>query len=93
MRIFTWNVIGLRSPGKRHMILRPLKRLGADVALLQEMHLEAKDFAQLHYSWVGGVFFAPQLKPTRQGSSPFCTRTLIVRLHTTKTTQKGDGPI
>lgn len=59
MRIFTWNVIGLRSPGKRHMILRPLKRLGADVALLQEMHLEAKDFAQLHYSWVGGVFGSP----------------------------------
>lgn len=38
------------------MILSHLKQFGADVALLQEMHLEAKDFPHLHYSWVGGVY-------------------------------------
>lgn len=59
MRIVTWNVKGLRSAGKRYMVLRYLKRLGADVALLQETHLEEKDFSRLRFSWVGGVYSSP----------------------------------
>lgn len=38
------------------MILRHLKRLKADVALLQETHLDEKDFFRLRFSWVGKVF-------------------------------------
>lgn len=56
MRLITWNVKGLRSPGKRSMVLRHLKRLGADVALLQETHLEDNKFFRLRSSWVGGVY-------------------------------------
>lgn len=58
MRIITWNVKGLRSPGKHSMVLRHLKRLGA-VALLQVTHLEAQDFPWLKYYWVAEVIGSP----------------------------------
>lgn len=59
MRIVSWNVKGLRSPNKRMKILRPLKCMREDVALLQEAHLAEQDFQCLKKLWVGEVFGFP----------------------------------
>lgn len=40
-------------------ILRHLRRLRADVALLQETHLSADDLARLQKMWVGSVYGSP----------------------------------
>ncbi|XP_040285891.1 exodeoxyribonuclease-like [Bufo bufo] len=59
VKIVTWNVKGLRSPHKRLMVLRHLKKLHADIALLQEMHLGAIDFRRMKKLWVGEVIGSP----------------------------------
>lgn len=55
-QITSWNVKGLRSPIKRMKILRHLKRLKSDIALLQETHLEESDFSRMQNLWVGRVW-------------------------------------
>lgn len=61
MRVIPWNIKGLHSPNKRMMVLRHLKRLRADVALLQETHLEEKDFPRLQRLWVGKIYGSPAI--------------------------------
>lgn len=51
----TWNVQGLKSPQKRSKILRHLKWLKTNVALLQESHLTECDFHGLRKRWVGEI--------------------------------------
>lgn len=53
MKIVSWNVKGLWSPNKRMAILRYLKRLKTDIALLQETHLPSADFWRMRKLWVG----------------------------------------
>lgn len=53
MKIVSWNVKGLRSPNKRMAILRHLKWLKTDIALLQETHLPSSDFWRMLKLWVG----------------------------------------
>lgn len=55
MKIVSWNVKGLRTPAKRLKILRHLKRLKMDIALLQETHLKSPDFQRMKKLWVGTV--------------------------------------
>lgn len=55
MKSVTWNVQGLRFPQKRMKVLRHLKRLWADVALLQELHFREADFPRMKRLWVGEV--------------------------------------
>lgn len=61
LKFISWNVKGLRSPCKRMAILRHLKRLRTDVALLQETHLSADDLTSLCKLWVGTVYGSPAL--------------------------------
>lgn len=61
LKFTSWNVKGLRSPCKRMAILRHLKRLRTDVALLQETHLSADDLTRLRKLWVGTVYGSPAL--------------------------------
>lgn len=74
VQIITLNVKGLRSPNKRMMVLRHLKRLKADIALLKEAHLEEKDFSRLQHLWVGGVYTVPQHKHIKRVFARFCTK-------------------
>lgn len=62
VQVISWNIKGLRSPTKRMKILRHLKRLKADVALLQETHLEGKDFFRMQKLWVGKVVGSASIK-------------------------------
>lgn len=62
MKIVSWNVKGLHSPNKRMAVLRHLKRLKADIALLLETHLTASDFVRMRKLWVGQVFGSPAVK-------------------------------
>lgn len=55
IKIVSWNVKGLRSTSKRMRVRRHLKRLRADVALLQETHLSEQDFHRMRRVWVGEV--------------------------------------
>lgn len=54
-RTVSWNVKGFRSPQKRTMVLRHLKKLKTDIALLQETHLRKEDFEIIRRLWVGEV--------------------------------------
>lgn len=58
-RIVSWNVKGLRSPQKRAMVLKHLRKLGADIAILQETHLKKEDFFRMKKFWVGEVVGSP----------------------------------
>lgn len=55
LNITFWSVKGLRSPNKRTKVLRHLKKLHTDVALLQETHPLDTDFHRLIKTWVGEV--------------------------------------
>lgn len=54
-RLVSWNVRGLRSPHKRMMVLRHLRILNADIAVLQETHLPEEDFFRMRRLWVGEI--------------------------------------
>lgn len=56
IKIILWNVQGLKSPQKHMMVLRHLRKLGADVAMLQETHLHAKDYFRMRKLWVDQVY-------------------------------------
>lgn len=55
LQLISWNVKGLRSPQKRMMVLRHLKKLRADIVLLQETHLGKDDLKRMRKLWVGKV--------------------------------------
>lgn len=55
LKITSWNVQGLRTPRKRMRVLRHLKMLKVDIALLQESHLAEKNFSRLKRLWVENV--------------------------------------
>ncbi|XP_072288311.1 G-protein coupled receptor family C group 6 member A-like, partial [Pyxicephalus adspersus] len=61
MRITTWNVKGLHSPNKPTKVLRHLKKLQTDVAILQETHLPASLYHPMSKGWVGEVWGAPAM--------------------------------
>lgn len=56
MKVVSWNVKGLRTPNKRMQVLRHLKRLRPDVAMIQETHLREGELALMKKLWVGSVF-------------------------------------
>lgn len=58
-KVVSWNVQGMRSPNKRMRVLRHLRKLKADIALLQETHLGEQDYFRLRKLWVGKVFGSP----------------------------------
>lgn len=62
MKVVSWNVKGLRSHNKHMAILRHLKRLKADIALLQKTHLKTEDFNCMCKLWVRQVFGSPAVK-------------------------------
>lgn len=59
LRITLWNVKGLRSLTKKTKVLRHLKKLHTDIALLQETPLGTQDYFRLKKFWVGEVVGSP----------------------------------
>lgn len=59
LKIISWNVRGLNSPIKCQLVLSHLSKLGADIVLLQESHLSAKESLKLTRGWIGEVFLSP----------------------------------
>lgn len=55
VQFVTWNSKGLNGAVKRGNILAHLRKLGADVAFLQETHLKNHTHKQLNKNWVGRV--------------------------------------
>lgn len=47
LKIVSWNVRGINSPAKRSKILNHLKKLKADICLLQETHLLESEHKKL----------------------------------------------
>lgn len=62
VRIVSWNIKGLRSLHKHMAILRHLKHLNTDIAVLQETHLPEQDFVLMCKLWVGQVVGSLALK-------------------------------
>lgn len=56
VQFVTWNCKGLNGAVKRGNILAHLRKLGADVAFLQETHLKNHAHKQLYKNWIGHVF-------------------------------------
>lgn len=59
MKVISWNVKGLCSPMKCMKVLHHLKRLRADIALLQETYLAEADFFWPKKLWVEEVVGYP----------------------------------
>uniref|UniRef100_A0A803JIB4 exodeoxyribonuclease III n=1 Tax=Xenopus tropicalis TaxID=8364 RepID=A0A803JIB4_XENTR len=52
IRLISWNVRGLNDKIKRSLVLDHLKKLGADVMLLQETHLIGQRVRALRRHWI-----------------------------------------
>lgn len=61
VRLVSWNVKGLCSPYKRIRVLRHLKKLKTNIAMLQETHLPAHGFHRMCKLWVGEVVGSPAI--------------------------------
>lgn len=88
LNIVTWNVKGLKSPQKRGMILRHLKKLHTDIALLQETHLLQADFPRMRKLWVGDVVGSPAIG-RKAGTRIMIRKGLHVTLLSTERDTKG----
>uniref|UniRef100_A0A803JMS9 exodeoxyribonuclease III n=1 Tax=Xenopus tropicalis TaxID=8364 RepID=A0A803JMS9_XENTR len=58
LKLVSWNVRGMNDKVKRAIILDHLKKLKADIMLLQETHLVGQRVRSLNRSWLGPVFHA-----------------------------------
>jgi exonuclease III len=56
INLVSWNVKSLNHPVKRRKVLSHLKELNADIAFLQETHLNTSDHFRLRGGWVGQIF-------------------------------------
>jgi len=56
VQVTTWNCKGLNGAIKRGNIFAHLKKLGTNIAFLQETHLKNRDHTLLRKNWVGQVF-------------------------------------
>lgn len=56
MKIMSWNINGSQNPIKRKKWLSYLKSHHADIALIQETHMEGQEAEKLKRDWVGQVF-------------------------------------
>lgn len=59
IKIISWNVRELHSPYKRMKIIKHLKRLHTDIALLQDSYMSENDFHGIQILWVGKAIGAP----------------------------------
>ena len=58
LKIVSWNIAGCKHVIKRKKILTYLKQKKADIALVQETHLNEEESAKLKRDWVGQVYFS-----------------------------------
>lgn len=58
LKVVSYNVMGLRSPLKRKMILGQLKQTNCQIAFLQETHLSDAEHEKLKRSWADKVYFS-----------------------------------
>ncbi|XP_053555688.1 DNA mismatch repair protein Msh3 [Bombina bombina] len=63
--VITWNVGGLNTPIKRKAALNHLRKLGADIAMLQETHLTDVEHQKLQREWVKQVVFRSHTSTSR----------------------------
>lgn len=56
VQFVTWNWKGLNGAIKRGSILAHLKKLGTNIAFLQEMHLRIQDCNKLRCKWIAQTF-------------------------------------
>lgn len=58
MKLVSWNVRGINSPIKKAKILSHLKKLNADICLLQEAHLTDSEHKKLQTSQFAQIVFS-----------------------------------
>lgn len=56
LKIYSYNVHGLKNPVKRKKILTQLKRLNCSIAFIQETHLGDEEHRKLQRDWVKEVY-------------------------------------
>lgn len=62
LRLVSWNVGGISTPIKRKAIISHMKKIHADIAFLQETHLNLDEAKKLKSAWVREVYAAPSSK-------------------------------
>ena len=70
LRVLSWNVNGLTHYIKRKKVLSYLQSKRADIALLQETHLNDLESSKLQHDWVGRVIYSSHTSPSEEGGGP-----------------------
>uniref|UniRef100_A0A803J3S5 exodeoxyribonuclease III n=1 Tax=Xenopus tropicalis TaxID=8364 RepID=A0A803J3S5_XENTR len=84
IKIISWNVNGINSPIKPKRILQELKKYDADIALLQETHLNADENQKLCSSWVAENIYSPAINKKGGVSILFDKKLNFQLINTTK---------
>lgn len=58
VKVVSWNINGCGNPVKRKKILLYLKHKQADIAFIQETHLEEDEAKKFKRDWVGHVYYS-----------------------------------
>lgn len=82
MKFASWNVRGINSPIKRSKILNHLKKLNADICLLQETHLLESEHKKLQTSQFSHIF-SSSYSSKKRGVAILIRRNLSVTINKT----------
>lgn len=91
-KIVTWNILGCNNVVKRNKILTYLKQKKADIALIQETHLNDEEAAKLKREWVGQEYHST-FSSRKRGVSILIRKKIDCQIHKRlmSHTRKADG--
>lgn len=88
LKIVTWNVKGANLASKRKKLLMYLKQKKADIAFLQETHLDAAESKKLQRDWVGQIFYST-FSSSRRGVIILIRKTVAITVYDQKSDTEG----
>lgn len=88
LKIVTWNVQGANLATKRRKLMIYLKQKRADIALLQEMHLDTIESKKLQRDWVGQIFYST-FSSSKRGVIILIRKTVTIKVYDQRSDTEG----
>ena len=88
LKIVTWNVKGANLAMKRKKLMIYLKQKRADIALLQETHLDTTESKKLQRDWVGQIFYST-FSSSKRGVIILIRKTVNIKVYDQKSDTEG----